>query len=294
MTSAHPTVVSTTPSGTEILYALGVEPAAVSHACDHPPAAADRPRINTSRVDATASGDRDAQADGTVYDVDVDLLRAIEPELVVTQSVCGVCAVDAELVDAHLDDVSTEPTVLPLQARDCTDIVDCIYEVGDAVDRPGRAADVAGHFESRLDSFRARTADVDDRPDVVVLEWLDPLRVGANWVPELVAAAGAAYPLADPGQRSVEFSWGELRELDPDVLVVAPCSFDVEETLARADELRGRPGWTELQAVQSGRVYALDGGLLNRWTPRVAAATERLARTVHPDLFGGDPPLTPL
>jgi len=294
MTADQPTVVSTTPSGTEILYALDVEPAAVSHACDYPPAVAEQPRINTSRVDAAGSAERDAQADGEVYDVDVDVLRDVEPDLIVTQSVCGVCAVDEQLVNEHLDDLATDPTVLSLRASDLAGVVDCIHEVGAAVGRPDRAADVAGDFEGRVDSLRARTDVVDGRPSVAVLEWLDPLRGGANWVPGLVAAAGGSYPLADPGERSVDLSWPALRTLDPDVLVVAPCSFDVAETREQIGELRERPGWSALQAVQAEQVYALDGRLLNRWTPRLAEAADRLARTLHPTLFDGEQPLTPL
>jgi iron complex transport system substrate-binding protein len=294
MTTDQPTVVSTTPSGTEILYALGVEPAAVSHACDYPPAVAEQPRINTSRVDAAGSAERDAQADGEVYDVDVALLRDVEPDLIVTQSVCGVCAVDESLVNEHLDDLATDPTVLSLRASDLAGVVDCIHEVGAAVGRPDRAADVAGDFEGRIDALRARTEVADARPSVAVLEWLDPLRGGANWVPELVTAAGGTYPLADSGDRSVDLSWAELRTIDPDVLVVAPCSFDVAETRQRTDKLRERPGWSELQAVQTERVYAFDGRLLNRWTPRLAEAADGLARTLHPNLFDGEPPLTPL
>lgn len=290
----EPTVVSTTPSGTELLYALGVEPAAVSHACDHPPAARDRPRLNTSQVDAASSAERDKQADGDVYDVDVDLLRTLAPDLIVTQSVCGVCAVDEELVETHLSELATEPTVLPLRAGDLSGVVDCIHEVAEAVDRPDRGTDVAEDFERQVERLRTKTAAVDARPTVAVLEWLDPLHVGANWVPELVIAAGGAYPMADSGDSSVECSWRDLRRLDPDVLVVAPCSFGVEETLARAEELRSRPGWGDLTAVQNGSVYALDGRLLNRWTPRLAVAAERLARTLQPSLFDGDAPLTPV
>lgn len=294
MTTNTPTVVSTTPSGTEILYALGVEPAAVSHACDYPPAVADKPRLNTSRIDATDSADRDTQATGDVYDVDVALLCNLEPDLIVTQSVCGVCAVDEQLVRRHLDDLSTEPTVLPLRASSVDDVVECIHEVGAAVGRPERAADVAGHFEGKIDGLRARTEPIDDRPDVAVIEWLDPLHGSANWVPELVTAAGGTYPFAAPGQRSVDLAWPDLRSLDPDVIVVSPCSFDVDETRAELSTLRERPHWTDLRAVRDGEVYALDGRLLNRWTPRLAEAADRLSRTLHPRLFADDGQLTPL
>jgi len=289
MTSEEPTVVSTTPSGTEILFELGIEPAAVSHACHWPPRATELPRIDNSSVDADRSRRRDEQATGDVYDVDVGLLREIGPDLIVTQSVCGVCAVDEELIETHLSDLPTTPGVCPLSADDLGDVAGCIREVGAAVGRTERAESVVDRFETQIDRVSERTAAATREPRVVVLEWMDPLHAAANWVPELVSAAGGRYPLAEAGQRSRELSWEELRDVDPAVLVVAPCSFGAERTLTQSDELRSRPGWEGLRAVENGRVYAFDGRLLSRWTPRLGDALERLARVLHPALFDGEP-----
>jgi iron complex transport system substrate-binding protein len=289
MTGSEPTVVSTSPSGTEILFALGIEPAAVSHACDWPPRAAELPRIDSSSVDAERSRRRDEQASGDVYDIDVGLLRELAPDLIVTQSVCGVCAVDEELIESHTGNLSTTPRILPLSADDLSGVVDCIHEVGAAVGRPDRAESVADRFEARVDRISERTAAVTGEPSVVVLEWMDPLHVAANWVPELVSAAGGRYPLAGAGQRSLKLRWDALRDIDPAVLVVAPCSFGPERTIRQIDELQARPGWEVLRAVESGRAYALDGRALSRWTPRLGDALERLAGLLHPALFDGAP-----
>lgn len=293
MTDADPTVVSTTPSGTEILFELGVEPVAVSHACDWPPSAAELPSVNSSRVDADRSGERDQQATGDVYDVDVGLLRELAPDLVVTQSVCGVCAVDEQLVETHLDALPTTPQVLPLSAADLEGVVECIREVGVAVGRPDRAEAVVDRLETRVERTDERTGTVTHRPNVVVLEWMDPLHIAANWVPELVSAAGGRYPLGEAGQRSREVAWEAVRAADPEVLVVAPCSSGPEWTSERRDELRTRPGWEGLRAVETDRVYALDGRLLSRWTPRLGGVAERLAGLVHPELVDGDPEVRP-
>jgi len=284
MTGADPTVVSTTPSGTEILFELGVEPAAVSHACDWPPRAAELPSVDRSRVDADRSRERDEQATGDVYDIDVELLCELCPDLVVTQSVCGVCAVDERLVETHVEALQPTPECLPLSASDLASVARCIREVGAAVGRPDEAETVVDRLETRVNRLDERTATVTHRPSVVVLEWMDPLHVAANWVPELVRAAGGRYPLAEAGERSRQVDWGEIRAVDPEVLVVAPCSSDPEWTRKRRDELRTRPGWTDLRAVETGRVSAFDGRLLSRWTPRLGDALEQLAGVLHPEL----------
>ena len=283
-------VVSTSPSGTEILCALGVDPVAVSHACDHPPRVRDLPVVDRSPVDATASADRHAQVEraagaGHVYEVDRDLLRSVEPELVLTQEVCGVCAVDARLVEEVLVDASVDPRVVGMNARSLADVYDCVRRVGRAVDREDRAEELVREMRGRIEAVERRAPR--DGPRVAVLEWLDPVRAAGNWVPELVDAAGGTDVLGSPGERSTETPWAELRAAAPEVLVLAPCGFDESETVARLSELADRPGWDDLPAVETGRVFALDGAsYLTRWTPRLAAATERLATLTHPDTFG--------
>jgi iron complex transport system substrate-binding protein len=274
-----PTVVSTTPSGTEICYSLGVEPAAVSHACDFPPAARERPVLTSTRGEGSA---------GERYDVDVDLLREVDPDVIVTQSVCGVCAVDEPLVREHLED-ATGVEVVSLNAATLSDVYDCVRQVGDAVARPERAQTVVGQLRDCVAQIREMTRDARPKPSVVVLEWLDPLRAAGNWVPDLVHAAGGRYPIVESGQRSRELDWADLRRLDPDVLVCSPCSLGPTATLQAAESLRERDGWDSLAAVRTGRIYILEGKVMSRWTPRLGGALEQLATVCHPSLGGGSP-----
>ncbi|WP_224333552.1 ABC transporter substrate-binding protein [Haloprofundus halobius] len=274
-----PKVVSTSPSGTEICYALGVEPVAVSHACDFPAAVDDRPVIDRSRVTGESSADRhrsvgEARREGGAYEVDRDLLLELQPDLVLSQSVCGVCAVDETLVRETLGDAEIE--VLGLSASTLGDVFDCVAEVGDATGRVERAEAVVERCRRRIDAvWRERPVDA---PRVAVVEWMDPLRVAGNWVPEVVAAAGGEYGLAEPGQSSVAVEWADLVDDAPEVLVVAPCSYDPEQTRARLDELASRPGWESLPAVERGNVHVLDGTVLNRWTPRLVESVEELGQ----------------
>ncbi|MDL5361862.1 ABC transporter substrate-binding protein [Halalkalicoccus sp. NIPERK01] len=287
-------VVSTSPSGTEILCALGVDPVAVSHACDYPPRVRDLPSIDFSRVRGESSAERHdrvrtVSAEGTVYRLDVETLRNVEPDLILSQEVCGVCAVDTTLVDEVLVGLDSDPDVVGLHAGRLEDLFSCIERVGRAVGREERAGELNAELRERLAGIEART-EGRERPRVAVFEWLDPLIAAGNWVPELVGIAGGEYGLAEPGDRTVEVGWDDVIGYDPEVLVAAPCGFDTEGTLARRDELTGREGWDELSAVASNRAYAMDGAsYLNRWSPRLVDATERLAACCHPDVFGEPP-----
>lgn len=294
--SPAPTVVSTSPSGTEILCALGVEPAVVSGSCDHPPSITDRPRLDVSRVDGATSAERDAQATSSheVYDVDAELLREVEPDLILTQSVCGVCAVDEGRVREILADEPADPDVLGMRASDLPSVLDTIETVGAAVGREARAARLIAQLEDCFDTIEAITAESDDRPSVAIFEWLDPLHLAANWVPEVVERAGGEYPLADPGDRSVKVDWDDVRDAAPDVIIVAPCSYTLDDSFASIEELTGRPGWDDLPAVRNDRVYVLDGKALNRWTPRLAGECQRIATVLHPERFEGEPLAEPL
>ena len=286
-----PTVVSTSPSGTEILCALGVEPAVVSGSCDHPPSITDRPRLDVSRVDGATSAERDEQATSSheVYDVDEDLLRTVEPDLILTQSVCGVCAVDEGRIREILADVSVEPRVLGMQANSLESVFESIEAVGAAVGRPERANRLVTQLEDCFETMARLTDDAGSRPSVAVFEWLDPLYLAANWVPEVVEYAGGRYPLAGPGDSSVQVEWDDVREAAPEVVVVAPCSYTVDDSMATIEELTDRPGWDDVPAVRNDRVFVLDGTVLNRWTPRLAGECQRIATVLRPDLFEGDP-----
>jgi iron complex transport system substrate-binding protein len=277
---SEPTVVSTTPSGTEICYSLGVEPAAVSHACDFPPAARAQPVVTSTRGEGGA---------GERYDVDVGLLRDLAPDVIVTQSVCGVCAVDETLVRDHLGAAAKSVKIVSLDAASLADVYGCIREVGKALDRVERAETVVGQLRDCVGQIRRMTRDARPKPTVVVLEWLDPLRTAGNWVPDLAQAAGGRYPLVESGQRSREIDWAALRELDPDVLVCSPCSLDADATLEAVAVLRERQAWSDLTAVQTEQVYAFEGKVLSRWTPRLGGALERLAAVCHPSVVGGTP-----
>ena len=295
MVTDSPRVVSLLPSATEILYALGVEPVATSHECDYPPAAADLPSVVDSRVDATASsGDidaqvREAEAAGGVYSIDREALAAADPDLVVSQGICEVCAVDTVVVEEAIEELGLDCELLTTDPHALEDVFDDVRRIGRALDREERAEELLADLRARVERVEARTADVPFRPEVAVLDWLDPVMVAGHWVPELVELAGGSYGLADPGDASTPRRWAEVREYDPDIFVAAPCGFELGQTFENLGDLTGRDGWKRLRAVRMNRAYAMDGHhLTNRPGPRLVDTLEVLAGLVHPEEF--DPP----
>ena len=285
-------VVTLLPSATEIVYALGVEPVGVSHECDHPPAAREKPSVNRSRVDPTASSGEineqvaAAEESGGVYAIDRETLAALDPDLVVTQGVCDVCAVDHVIVAEAVEELGLDADVLTLDVHSLDDLFESIHRVGAAVGRDESATELVADLRERVAAVETTAARAETTPRVAVLDWLDPVMVGGHWVPEMVRTAGGAYGMEEAGAHSRPREWTEIRQYDPEVLVAAPCGFDVAQTRENIADLTGRPGFDDLTAVREGRAYVMDGHhYVNRSGPRLVDTLEFLAGLCHPDLF---------
>ncbi|MDS0277722.1 cobalamin-binding protein [Halomicroarcula sp. S1AR25-4] len=289
-------VVTLLPSATEIVYALGVEPVGVSHECDYPPAAREQPSVNRSRVDPEASSSEineqvaDAESGDGVYAIDRETLAAVDPDVIVTQGVCDVCAVDHVLVAEAVEDLGLDAEVLTLDVHSLDDLFDSVYRVGAAIGRDEAATDLVATLRQRVAAVETTAARASETPSVAVLDWLDPVMVAGHWVPEMVEKAGGVYGMAERGAHSRPREWEEVREYDPDVLVAAPCGFDVDQTRENLADLTERPGFDELTAVREGRAYVVDGHhYVNRSGPRLVDTLEFLAALCHPDLFDVPP-----
>ncbi len=287
-----PRVVSLLPSATEIVAALGVDPVATSHECDHPPSVADTPSVVESRIDADASSaeiDEQVRAsadDGGVYRIDRDALAAVDPDVVISQGICEVCAVDTVVVESAIEELGLDCELVTTDPHSVEDILSDIERIGDALDRSDRAGELIDDLRARIDRVATVANESPIEPTVAVLDWLEPPMVAGHWVPELVDLAGGEYGLADPGDASTPREWDAIREYDPDVFVAAPCGFDIEQTFENRSDLTDRPGWPSLRAVRMNRVYAVDGHhLMNRPGPRVVDSLETLASLLHPDAF---------
>ncbi|MFC5133389.1 MULTISPECIES: ABC transporter substrate-binding protein [Haloferacaceae] len=292
-------VVSLFPSATEVAAALGVTPAAVSHQCDHPPAVTDRPTLTglvRDLEDDPDGIDRIVAHDDTYY-LDGDALAAADPDAILTQGVCAVCALDAGLARRAVERLDLDAAVLDVHADDLADVLANVERIGEAVGRRDAAAELRADLEARIDAVAdavpgevassGSPATLDSRPRVAVLDWTDPVRHGGLWIPDLIRLAGGAPGLVAAGERSRKVDPEELRAFDPEVLVVGPCSADVAEAGSRARELLEREPLDDVAAVRDGRVYAMDGtAYLNRHSHRVVDTLEALAAVIHPESFG--------
>jgi iron complex transport system substrate-binding protein len=288
-------IASLLASGTETVCALGLEDALVgiSHECDHPPEVLDRPRLSRPRFDPTglSSGEIDAAVrealatHGSVYALDEAALRAVAPDLILTQAVCDVCAVPTSMAREASRTLGGRATVLSLDAHDVGGILDTIHQVADAADVPERADDVTAGLRSRMAVVACQVEDR-PRPRVLALEWLDPVFVPGHWGPEMIALAGGENLAGETARRSRQLSWDAVRGLDPDVLLVLPCGYDLAQARDEADRHAQRLRAVAPRAVSSGRAWVVNGSAyFNRSGPRVVDGIEILARILHPSVF---------
>jgi iron complex transport system substrate-binding protein len=287
-----PRVVSLLPSATEIVAALGVQPVATSHECDYPPVVADTPSVVDSRIDAEASSaEIDSQVrasadEGGVYRIDRETLAAADPDVVISQGICDVCAVDTVVVESAIEEIGLDCELLTTDPHTVEDVFSDVEAIGEALDREAQATQLLADLRERVDRVATAAAERPERPTVAVLDWLEPPMVAGHWVPELVELAGGECGLADPGEASAPQGWNEIREYDPEVVVAAPCGFGLEQTAENQDGLLDREGWSDLRAVRAGRVHAIDGNhLMNRPGPRLVESLETLAALLHPEAF---------
>ncbi len=294
-------ICSLLPSATEIVSALGLTDrlVAVTHECDFPPEVADLPRITSSALDHTGSHShqihnhisRAVHEGSSIYLLDQHLLERLAPDLILTQELCDVCAVSYRTVSGAVRTLDGPCRVLSLEPTSVAEIIDTIEEVGGATGRGQQAAALRHQLEARVEVVGRRCRELERRPRVLALEWLDPPFVGGHWVPEMLALAGAEDVMGRPGRPSRQVSWQEIEKSQPEVVVLMPCGFDLQRTL---DELARTPlpdAWRQLQAVREGRVFAVDGAsYFNRPGPRIVDGLELLAELLHPALF---PPRKP-
>ncbi|MDE2663193.1 MAG: cobalamin-binding protein [Gemmatimonadota bacterium] len=286
-------IVSLLASGTEIVDALGLGESLVgiSHECDHPPHLLDRPRVSRPRFDpeGLTSGEIDAAVrqamveHGSVYEIDGAVLEGLDPDVILTQAVCDVCAVPTDEVQEALGGRGIEAEVVSLDAHTIEDILASITQVARAAGDPDVARDAGGSLRRRLDAVQAAVVDADP-PRVLGIEWFDPPFAPGHWVPEMVELAGGRNLAGEAGQPSREVSWGEIGDLDPDAVLLMPCGYGLEAARADADAHAKQLARVAPRAVGEGRAWVVDASsYFNRSGPRFVTGVEILGGLLHPD-----------
>ena len=289
-------IVSLLPSATEMVCAVGARGmlVGVSHECDFPGGVGELPVLTRARQTLPSSSagiDRSIRqmlADAiAIYEVDLDLLRDLDPQIIVTQDLCEVCALPLDTVEKAMRELGrSDVEIVSLQPTRLRDVWNDLRRVGDAVGLRSRGEEEAAKLEARCDAIAKRAEAADSLPTVLTIEWLDPIMVGGTWMPELIALGGGQPMVTLPGQPGKTLTPRELRELDPDVVLIKPCGFDIARTQSEAGLFAKNLPWERWRAVREGRIFVADGNaFFNRSGPRLVESLEILAACLHPSLF---------
>ena len=290
-------ICSLLPSGTEILFALGLgdQVAGVSDLCDFPIEARTKPVVSRSKVDPSVLSSEEVEAamidlltrGENPFELDQDWLVKESPDVILTQDLCHVCEVDAGQVTGVVAGMEVQPQVVVLQPRTFEEVLESFLQVGRACGAAESAVQMVAVMRERVKAVQDKLPSVDDRPRVFSVEGINPLVVGGHWIPDLLRLAGGKQEMLASGCSAKRLEWDEIRGYNPDKLFVDLCSSDLARNLREAPWLEAQEGWRELAAVKNGEVYLIDHSYFSRPGPRVIVGLEILAELTHPDLFSG-------
>lgn len=292
-------ICSLLPTATEDVFALGAGHmvVGVSHECDYPAPVARLPRVTRSRIPSGLSSreiDRvvssTLETAGSLYELDMELLEKLQPDLILTQRLCSVCAVSFDVVQEAVSSLKSHPTILSLEPTSLQEILGDIRTLGKAIGCDAAAGTLIASLEGRIDAVRQKTKDVSPRPRVFCMEWVDPPYCGGHWMKELVEIAGGRDDLSHDHRPSYRMNWSRVLEFSPEVMVLTCCGYGLERCCQEGDILARFERVHELPAAQTGRIFATDGtSYFSRSGPRIVDGLELLAHFIHPELFDAPP-----
>lgn len=292
-------IVSFLPSATEVLFQLGLGPSlkARSHECDFPREALDLPLASRSRINASDSPGRihadvwTCYAEGkSHFEINMKLLQEIQPDLVISQDTCSVCALTSDQVRRTVEKLPNPPQVLALSARDLDGVFHQILDIGKATATEDRAKTLVQSLQARLDAVGRRRPPRSQWPSTLYLEWFDPLLAGGDWAPEILDWAGAVDRFGLPKGSSREVDWDGIEKESPEAIVLGPCGWDLDRARSEATELSNEPRFQRLRALKDRRCWLVDGkAYLSRSGPRLVDGVEVLSRLFHPEIYGAPP-----
>lgn len=290
-------ICSLLPSGTEILYALGLgdQIIGVTDLCDFPPEVASKPVVCRSKIDVSVISSDEVEermhqllASGeSPYELDQDWLLQNSPDVVLTQDLCYFCEVDAGTVSQAVQGIPAQPRIVVLQPKRLSEIFDSICQVGEVCGVASAAAELLGNLKARVQHIQDELVSLTRRPRVFSLEGINPIVIGGHWIPDLLELAGGRQELYPPGCAAARPTWDEIKKYAPEKLFIDLCSSDLDRHLREVGWLAQQSGWDTLPAVRAGEVYLIDHVYFSRPGPRVVQGLEILAQLTHPQIFSG-------
>lgn len=284
-------LVTLLPSATEIIAKLGLEKnlVGVSHECDFPQTVQSLPKLTSSSVNTKLSSSKIhesvlevVKSAISVYDLDIELLKSLQPDFIITQDLCDVCAVSFDQVEQACQEVlDTDARIISLKPKLLDDIWNDIQNVADQLSVPDQGHKFLEEVKERINSVKSRLQNR-NRPKILTIEWIDPIYIGGMWLPEMIDIVGGEVCFAESGEKAPVVSREDLEKVEPDVVVVKPCGYKLEQTLKETDLLKKQlPVWKK-----PPRIYMVDGNsYFNRPGPRILDSLEILAYCTYPEMF---------
>jgi len=288
-------IVSTIASATEIVCAMGLGQylVGISHECDYPQEIKGLPVVTRPRINIHASSleidkqVRDVVKNAlSVYEVDSKKLAELAPTHIITQDQCEVCAVSIKDVETAMCELTgVNCRIISLRPNCLADFFADLETIGKALSAEKQASDLSAKLKHSIKTIEVAASKL-NKPKVAAVEWIEPLMVSGNWMPELIDIAGAMPAFGEAGKHSPAISFNQLVDANPDFILVNPCGFTIDRTLQEMHLLEGKPEWRNLKAVQTNKVFVLDGNqYFNRPGPRLLDSLEILAEIIHPEIF---------
>ncbi len=287
-------IISLLPSATEIVVAIGADSnlVGISHECDHPQEIKNLPVCTKANIDSTLSS---AEIDSVVkqkienalslYELDFDLIKSLNPDLIITQDQCEVCAIHVDDLQSKLNELlGREVEIISLHPSSIEDVLADIKRVGDSLSI--NTETLLEDLNDRIEIVKHKVKFVKHRPEIVCIEWMEPLMSAGHWTPQLINYAGGKALLSEAFEKSKYINWEQLKEADPDGIIIAACGFDMQKIKSEMHVLQGNAIWNELKAVQKGHVFIADGNAyFNRSGPRLVDTLEIIAEILQVNQF---------
>ena len=289
-------IVTFLPSATELIYSLGADDKlfGVTHECNYPSGAKTKPRVISSVFDPASMSSKQIDdkicqlmTDGKeIYNLNRENLLNAKPDLIISQNICEVCSAHTEHVKIAVDMLEKKPKVYTMDPHGVNEILVSIMDISKMIGKEKEGNELVDSLSKRLDFVKSKTFE--ERPKVVAIEWVDPFFTSGHWIPEMIESAGGENLISTEKMPSRKMKLEEIQEVNPDIIVMMPCGFDVKRTISEYNSvLAENPDWNELKAVKENNVYAVDANsYFSKPSLRTITGIEVLAKIIHPDVFG--------
>ena len=289
-------IVTFLPSATELIYSLGADDRlfGVPHECNYPNGAKTKPRVISSVFDPASMSSKQIDdkicqlmTDGKqIYNLNKENLLNAKPDLIISQNICEVCSAHTEHVKMAVDMLEKKPEVYTMDPHDVDEILVSIRDISKMIGKKKEGNELVDSLAKRLEFIKSKTFE--ERPNVVAIEWVDPFFTSGHWIPEMIESAGGENLISTEKMPSRKMELEEIKEANPDIIVMMPCGFDVKRTVSEYNSvLTNNPDWNELKAVKEKNVYAVDANsYFSKPSLRTITGIEILAKIIHPDVFG--------